>query len=151
MDPAKAARPTAEAVLWLCVLGPLFFLVYGFTNWAAAQHPAVGSLFFEWERAIPVLPWMIVPYMSIDLFFVLAPFLCSDRRELRTLAGRITMAIGLAAACFLLFPLTLAVPRPVAPGWEGVIFNWFREVDLPYNLPGPKTLFMFFVQKLQRF
>ena len=36
----------------------------------------VGTFAFAWERFIPFVPVMVVPYMSIDLFFVAAPFLC---------------------------------------------------------------------------
>ena len=53
---------------------------------------------------IPFVPVMILPYMSIDLFFVAAPFLARTRyASCRTLALRIAMAILLAAASFLLF------------------------------------------------
>jgi membrane-associated phospholipid phosphatase len=34
----------------------------------------------------------------------------------------------------LLFPLRFAFPRPHVDGWLGVVFNWFRGVDAPYNL-----------------
>ena len=44
------------------------------------------------------------------------------------------MAILIAGACFLLFPLGLAVNRPQPDGWLGVIFRNFCEIDRPYNL-----------------
>jgi protein-tyrosine phosphatase len=72
--------------------------------------------------------------MSIDLFFVVAPFLCRTDRELRTFAKRIAAAIIVAGMCFLLFPLRFAFPRPQADGWLGAIFDWFRGMDAPYNL-----------------
>jgi hypothetical protein len=77
---------------------------------------------------------MIVPYMSLDLFFVAGPFLCRSRDELRTLARRIAFAILVAGACFLLVPLKLAVPRPQPTGWTGAIFNFLHGFDQPYNL-----------------
>ena len=77
---------------------------------------------------------MIVPYMSIDLFFVAAPFLCATRSELSLFSRRIVFTIVAAGLCFLLFPLELAVERPPASGWIRAIFNSFREVDLPHNL-----------------
>jgi protein-tyrosine phosphatase/membrane-associated phospholipid phosphatase len=77
---------------------------------------------------------MIVPYMSIDLFFVAAPFLCRNERELATLSKRIVAAMVVAGICFLLFPLRFAFERPLASGWLGVIFDWFRGMDQPYNL-----------------
>jgi protein-tyrosine phosphatase/membrane-associated phospholipid phosphatase len=77
---------------------------------------------------------MIVPYMSIDLFFIGAPFLCRDRVELTTLSRRIVFVILVAGACFLLFPLRFAFERPGAEGWLGVVFDWLRKMDQPYNL-----------------
>ncbi len=62
---------------------------------------------------------MIVPYMSIDLFFVAAPFLCRSERELATFSKRIVAAIVIAGICFLLFPLRFAFGRPPASGWLG--------------------------------
>jgi hypothetical protein len=108
--------------------------VYGWCNWFTAQRANVPTLFFEWERAIPFVPLMIVPYMSIDLFFVAAPFLCRSDRELAALSKRIVAAILIGGICFLLFPLRFAFERPHAPGWLGAFFDWFRGMDRPYNL-----------------
>jgi membrane-associated phospholipid phosphatase len=72
--------------------------------------------------------------MSIDLFFVAAPFLSRTDRELSILAKRIATAIIVAGVCFLLFPLRFAFPRPHADGWLGAIFDWFHGMDAPYNL-----------------
>ena len=115
-------------------LSALFLVVYGWTNWFTAQRANVPTLFFEWERAIPFVPLMIVPYMSIDLFFVAAPFLCGSNRELATFSKRIAAAILIGGVCFLLFPLRLAFERPHADGWLGAFFDWFRGLDQPYNL-----------------
>jgi membrane-associated phospholipid phosphatase len=72
--------------------------------------------------------------MSIDLFFVVAPFLCRTDRELSILAKRIAAAIIVAGICFLLVPLRFAFPRPHANGWLGALFDWFRGLDAPHNL-----------------
>jgi protein-tyrosine phosphatase len=77
---------------------------------------------------------MILPYMSIDLFFIAAPFLCRTDEELRTFSRRVVAAILVAALCFLLFPLRFAFPRPHTGGWLGAIFDWFRGMDSPFNL-----------------
>jgi predicted protein tyrosine phosphatase/membrane-associated phospholipid phosphatase len=126
----KFRRAAAASAL----LSLLFLVVYGSCNWITSQRANVGTFYFEWERHIPFVPWMILPYMSIDLFFITAPFLCRDERELRTLSKRIVLAIIVAGICFLLFPLRFAFERPPAAGWLGAIFNWFRTVDQPFNL-----------------
>jgi len=115
-------------------LSALFLVVYGWCNWFTAQRANVPTLFFEWERAIPFVPLMIAPYMSIDLFFVAAPFLCRTNRELATFSKRIAAAILVGGVCFLLFPLQFAFERPHAAGWLGAVFDWFRGMDQPYNL-----------------
>ena len=116
------------------LLSLLFLAVYSGTNWLTSQRSHVGTWYYEWERFIPFVPLMVIPYMSIDLFFVAVPFLCRDRRELATFSRRITLAILLAGAFFLLMPLKLAQERPHVDGWIGVLFGWFFARDLPYNL-----------------
>jgi membrane-associated phospholipid phosphatase len=111
-----------------------FLLVYGGCNWITSKRLDVGTWYFEWERLIPFVPLMILPYMSIDLFFVAAPFLCRDREEQVTLRRRIVFAILVAGAFFLAMPLHFAFERPQATGWLGAVFDIFRGFDQPYNL-----------------
>ncbi len=115
-------------------LSALFLLVYGGCNWITAQRADVGSIFLEWERQLPFVPLLIAPYLSIDLFFVAAPFLCGSTRELRVFAQRIASAILVAGLCFLAFPLRFAFVRPQTGGWLGAVFDWFRAMDAPFNL-----------------
>ena len=115
-------------------LSVLFLIVYGGCNWITARRANVGTFYFEWERKIPFVPFLILPYMSIDVFFVIAPFLCRTDRELLVLAKRIAIAIIIGGICFLLFPFRFAFPRPHADGWLGALFDWFRGMDAPYNL-----------------
>jgi len=124
----------SKALLASAGLSILFLVVYGGCNWVTSQRSNVGTFYFEWERQIPFVPFMILPYMSIDLFFVAAPFLCRTEHELSILAKRIAFGIAVAGICFLLFPLRFAFPRPHADGWLGAIFDWFRGLDAPYNL-----------------
>jgi len=124
----------SKALLASAGLSILFLIVYGGCNWITSQRSNVGTFYFEWERQIPFVPFMILPYMSIDLFFVAAPFLCRTDRELSILAKRIAFAIAVAGICFLLFPLRFAFPRPHADGWLGALFDWFRGMDAPHNL-----------------
>ena len=127
-------RSTRKALLASAGLSAVFLVVYSGCNWITARRAGVGTFYFEWERGIPFVPFMILPYMSIDLFFVAAPFLCRTERELRTFSQRVICAIVVAGVCFLLFPLRFAFPRPHADGWLGAIFDWFRGMDSPHNL-----------------
>ena len=124
----------SKALVVSAGLSVLFLVVYGGCNWITAHSANVGTFYFEWERRIPFVPFFILPYMSIDLFFIVAPFLCRTDRGLSILAKRIAAAIIFAGICFLLFPLRFAFPRPHADGWLGALFDWFRGIDAPYNL-----------------
>lgn len=115
-------------------LALLFLSVYGGCNWMTAQRTDVGVWYYEWERLIPFWPLMIVPYLSIDAFFLVAPFLCRDRNELRTMSARIATAIVVAGMCFAVIPLRFAFDRPAIDGWLGVLFNGFTTLDRPFNL-----------------
>ncbi len=124
-------------------LSLLFLLIYGSTNWLAAHRSAsaVRAWYFGWEpNLIPYVPLLIVPYMSIDLLFFLAPFLCRDEREIRAFARRVTFSILVAAAFFVLLPLKLAwPPRPHMGGW----FGDFMEAScaVPFLMEYPHDLF----------
>jgi len=124
----------SKALVVSAGLSILFLIVYGSCNWISSRRANVGTFYFEWEREIPFVSFFILPYMSIDLFFIVAPFLCRTDRELSVLAKRIAVAIIVAGICFLLLPLRFAFPRPHTDGWLGALFDWFRGMDAPYNL-----------------
>jgi protein-tyrosine phosphatase len=135
----RSVRSRSQVSRWKAAaasagLSILFLAVYSSCNWITGRRPHVGSFYFQWERGIPFVPFMILPYMSIDLFFIGAPFLCRTNDELRVFSRRIAAAILVAGLCFLLFPLRFAFERPDAGGWLGALFDWFRGMDSPYNL-----------------
>ncbi len=129
------ARPSwRAAALRAACHSVLFLSIYGGCNWITAQRSDVGTWCYSWEFHIPFVPWAIVPYWSIDLFFAGAFFVCTRRRELDVLGGRIAFAILVAGACFLAFPLKICFPQPEVAGWFGTLFDLLRGVDRPYNL-----------------
>jgi membrane-associated phospholipid phosphatase len=128
--PANKKMATATSA----ALSLLFIVVYGSCNWITAHRTDVGTWYYGWERYIPFVPLMIVPYMSIDLFFVAAPFLCQSRNELKVFARRIAFTILVAGAFFLVMPLKLGTPRPQPGGWTGTIFTFLHGFDEPTNL-----------------
>jgi membrane-associated phospholipid phosphatase len=122
---------SAATALWLSFL---FVSIYGGTGWLTSLRSDVGAWWFAWERTLPLVPWLIVPYMSLDLFFVAAPFLCVERAELRTYRRRMTIAILAAGGMFVAMPLQFGFPRPQPGGWPGAIFAALHGFDRPYNL-----------------
>jgi protein-tyrosine phosphatase/membrane-associated phospholipid phosphatase len=129
----KEGRPWKLAMLWLAVLGPLFFLSYGYANHYASTLAHVGSYVYGWERELPFWDWTILPYMSIDLFYAISLFLCTSRAELRTHALRLLAATVTSVAFFLLFPLKFSFARPPTHGFNGWLFDVLTGFDQPYN------------------
>ena len=130
----EAPRPWRAAIAWMAlVLGPGFFLIYGACNWLTSLQPEVGSFFFEWERHIPVWPWTIIPYWSLDIFYAFSVLLCRSRLELDRHAWRIVTAVLLSAVGFLLFPLRFGFPRPEVEGVFGSLFEMLYGFDQPFN------------------
>lgn len=137
MVPARGERDVvtaAHAAAVAAALSALFVVAYGGTNWFTSRRDDVGTLYFAWEHALPFVPVMILPYMSIDLFFIAAPFLARTRDEIHVLSRRVIVAILLSSAGFLIVPLRFAFERPDVPGALGAIFAALTTLDRPHNL-----------------
>ena len=112
-----------RGLAWLALCGPWFFIAYGFCNWFTSRRTDVGTWYWEWEKHVPFVPELVVPYWSLDLLFIGAFFLPRTRAELRKLGTRIFTLITLTCVCFLLWPLKFDLPRPMPTGWTA---PWFR-------------------------
>lgn len=133
--PALAAPgiPWQRGVAWLLFLGPFFFLSYGFANSMAARWQVGTAVVYDWERHIPFLPWTILPYWSIDLFYGLSFLLCRNTQQVDRHALRLLTAQLVSVACFLLFPLHFSFERPATDGLFGHLFDALAGFDKPYN------------------
>jgi len=129
----EAGRPWRRALAWLLLLGPLFFLTYGWANGLAAARDDVGSIVFDWERQIPFWAWTILPYWSIDAFYAISLFICRDRHELDRHALRLLTAQIIAVTCFVLWPLRFSFDKPTTDGLFGFMFDALGAFDLPFN------------------
>ncbi|MDR6715153.1 membrane-associated phospholipid phosphatase [Pseudomonas hunanensis] len=122
-----------RGVLWLLLLGPFFFLSYGLSNTHTATRDDVGSLVFAWERQMPLWPWTIIPYWSIDLLYGLSFLLPRNRREMDRHALALLTAQLICVACFLLWPLRFTFERPELSGLFGWLFDVLMGFDKPFN------------------
>lgn len=124
---------TLYKFIWLVGLSIFFFASYNFANWFASTRNNVGSLVFDWEVSIPLLPWSIVPYWSIDVMYGLAILLTRSRQSLKTLCLRLLSAQIICIICFLLFPLKFSFKRPALDGLSGWLFDILMGFDKPFN------------------
>ncbi|MFA5505235.1 MAG: dual specificity protein phosphatase family protein [Vulcanimicrobiota bacterium] len=130
MDSAGRWQQAAVSA-WLCLW---FVLVYNGCNYLASQREFVGTCAYDWElNLFPFLPILIIPYWSIDLFFVLAPFLIKQRFELGQHLKRVTFGIAVAGFFFLFFPLQLVTPAPPVQGWLQPFFGALENFNNFYN------------------
>jgi membrane-associated phospholipid phosphatase len=118
----------------LALAGAVFVIVYSGCNRFTATRQDVGSFYFEWERSLPFVPWLVVPYWTLDLFFCGAFFLCGTRAELGLLTRRLITVVLASAVCYLLFPLKFGWDRPEPTGWTAPLFHALYANDLPFNL-----------------
>jgi hypothetical protein len=105
----------------------LFVVVFGGADWITQQHSVRIHAFWAFELSIPLVPWMVVPYMTMYVVFPLAPFLLRDKRELNRLGLALAQVILVSGVAFLALPAELGFPPAIAPG--SVWGPWLRLAD----------------------
>ncbi|MBM4111993.1 MAG: hypothetical protein FJ253_01265 [Phycisphaerae bacterium] len=119
----------ASALLML-----LFLVVYGGTNWFVTSRGEFSCIGLPWERSIPYLPWMLVPYLSLGVLFLVTPLLCRDDADRRLYCRRVALSMLVAAFFFLLMPLELDFPKRHASHWVLYALDLVDAIDPPHNL-----------------
>jgi protein-tyrosine phosphatase len=127
------ARPTGRAALWLAGLGAFFYLSYGVANWLASLRSDVPQIAFAWERHVPFLSWMIIPYWSTNVFYAASFFVCATREELDRHARRLLSAQIVAVLIFIAVPLQFSWPKEETTGLSGFLFEALGAFDKPFN------------------
>ena len=133
MQKLKFERLIYYKLILLAGLSIFFFTSYNLTNWYTANLSDVGSLFFSWESLIPLWPWTIVPYWSIDLMYGLAILLATSKQSLKILCLRLFSAQIICITCFLIFPLKFSFERPNLDGFLSLWFDVLMGFDKPFN------------------
>ena len=129
----------------LIPLDILFVTVYAGSNWLTSLRDDRLHLYLRQELAIPFVPAMVVPYLSISILFVL-PLFMLDESRMKVLAKRIALATVVAGAVFLLLPAELGFERPEhVPGFQPV-FDAIHLLDKPHNLvPSLHIIYSFLI------
>lgn len=140
MEHAKTVfvRPTKEVVLtfWKCVgvVLLIFLATYLFANHLAAQNPNRYEMFTEWELGVPLVPWMIVVYLSYVAVFLLLPMIARSGQAIISLAYGFLVAIFVSTIVFILFPGELGYARPEYVSGYDFLFQALYQIDKPHNL-----------------
>lgn len=118
---------------FLLVFHATFFPVYFATGAVAAWSGRAVSAHLAFEAAIPLVPWMIWPYLSVVTLFTL-PLLHLDPPAMAALSRRITVAISVAGVIFVAVPLRGGFAPVHVDSVEGLLIGWLGAVDTPHNL-----------------
>lgn len=110
----------------------LFLLVYVPTN-----HFFKGTTsfqpYFSWEKAIPFLDWMIIPYLSFNLLFLLPLFFLS-KQQLKALDLAFVLSTICAGILFMILPITPEFVRVIPDGFSATLYSHLYILDNSRNL-----------------
>lgn len=127
----KPALPAT--LLKLAAVAVLFYASYGLTNYLTALRAPVPEIIYGWERAMPFVPWTIIPYWSLNLLYALGFFLARTRAELHRYIAQLLAAQAIAVCGFLLFPLQISWTKPDGDGIFFALFRSLAAFDQAYN------------------
>ena len=128
-----ARRDIVVYLRWFIALIAFVIVIYGCCNWITSQRTDLLRLYFEWERSIPFVPWLVWMYLSL-FTIVLLPLFALRAPELQVLGRRLAFATAISGVGFLLLPAQLGFERPAAVPAHEFAFGVIYFLDLPHNL-----------------
>ena len=114
--------------------GAWFFFVYGGCDWLTAQRTLRVPIHLPVELSIPFVPAATIFYVSIDLLFLIGPFVIRERREFTALILSLALATFLGGLGFLLVPAQPAYAPHGELGLWSSLFHLADSVNLTYNM-----------------
>lgn len=129
---ARTISPRLAAAR-LAATSLVFAALYAACNRITSLRADIGHGVFDWEHAIPFVPWTLVPYLSIFGFFALSFFVGREREALDRHIAALALDLVVSISCFAAFPLRFGFERPEVDGLLGSLFQLLNAVDLPYN------------------
>lgn len=129
--------PDKERIMAIVIWGSLatiaFTIIYGGCNTLAAKSTNHYPMFLDFELSIPLIPWMIYPYLSLNALFIIAAFILS-KNAVKGYCLSIVWGALVAGVFFYFFPGKLGFERlPMVIGYEN-LFKTMHEIDNPHNL-----------------
>ena len=108
--------------------------IYLGTNEIAAQRTSFYQLYFEFEREIPMVPWMIHIYNSFHILLFMNFLIIKDPLKIKAIAISLISSSAIASVFFLLLPAELGFSRTEnIQGYE-LWYNALHWLDHPHNL-----------------
>jgi membrane-associated phospholipid phosphatase len=115
----------------------LFYALF-FPFYFGAAHIAAGTretfgLYWPWERDIPLVPWMIWPYLTLFSLFLL-PLFHMSANQMAALSRQSSATLLFAGAAFLLVPTHSGFAPFAGEDPHRPLFALLTMVDTPHNL-----------------
>ena len=108
--------------------------IYLGTNEIAAQRTSFYQLYFEFEREIPMVPWMIHIYNSFHILLFMNFLIIKNPLKIKAIAISLISSSAIASVFFLLFPAELGFSRTEnIQGYE-FWYDALHWLDHPHNL-----------------
>jgi membrane-associated phospholipid phosphatase len=111
----------------------VFVAIYGWCNLQASQSSVHYAMFTDWETTIPLVPWMIYFYVSLNVLLVVAAFVLKEASAVKAFCLSLIVSTFIAGIVFYLFPGKLGFVREGAVGYEKY-FEFMFSIDHPHNL-----------------
>ena len=132
--PFRANERNRAITIWGAISLIFSTVVYFGTNEIASKSEHFYKLYFEFERDIPMVPWMVYIYQSFALLIVITYFSIKSPQKIKAYSISFMSSCGIAAVFFILFPTELGFSRTEnIEGYE-FMYNLLHMVDKPHNL-----------------
>ena len=132
--PFRANERNRAITIWGAITLIFSTVVYFGTNEIASKSEHFYKLYFEFERDIPMVPWMVYIYQSFALLIVITYFSIKSRQKIKAYSISFMSSCGIAAVFFILFPTELGFSRTEnIEGYE-FMYNLLHMIDKPHNL-----------------
>lgn len=130
----KNIKLKIQSFLWMIISYLIFIFFYKVAGIYASTLESVSSFYFPWEKNIPFISWLIIPYMSSGIFFVIIFFLCKTKESLYILVKQINSITVISSISFFIFPLKFAFEKPeISNGFLNTIFQFLERMDNNFN------------------
>jgi len=115
-----------------CVVFCLF--IYLGSNHIASNISNHHGVYFEFEKDIPLVPWMIYFYTSFHLLLILNFFIIKELKVIKAFTMSLMFSSLVASFIFILFPGELGFSRTDnIKGYE-FMYDLLHKIDHPFNL-----------------
>jgi membrane-associated phospholipid phosphatase len=122
----------ATGVAGFVIVSLAFFPIYMGCAAITAARGKPLHLYAQWELSIPFWPFMVVPYLSMFVLFLMPP-LQLDACELRSLVRRLLVASLIGGIVFLCLPAQLGFAERADAGIWQPLYDAIYRIDNRFN------------------